>query len=123
LIRPRHLTELPQVPDYLLGIVSLRGVIVPVIDLRRRLSLAAAGDDSQQRVIVCTVAEQRIGLLVDKVGQVARINSDLLESPPLMLNAPAGDFVAGVGRLQGRMLILLDAEKVMAIEAPAPVVL
>lgn len=116
LIRPRHLTELPQVPDYLLGIVSLRGVIVPIIDLVRRLSLETHTNDGQQRVIVCACGDQRVGFLVDKVAQVARINSEQVEPPPLVLDAPADEFVAGVGRIQGRMLILLDPEKVMAIE-------
>lgn len=116
LIRPRHLTELPQVPDYLLGIVSLRGVIVPVVDLGRRLQLNPVVDDGQQRVIVCSFDDQCIGLLVDKVNQVVRINSNQVEAPPLIPDAPAEGFIGGVGRIQGRMLILLQPEKVLDIE-------
>jgi len=116
LIRPRHLTDLPQVPDYLLGIVSLRGLIVPVVDLGRRLHLEQCGDASQQRVIICAFGEQRIGLLVDRVTQVVRINRDQVEPPPLIPDAPDRDFVAGVGRIKDRMLILLNPEKVMDIE-------
>lgn len=116
LIKPRHLTELPKVPDYLLGIVSLRGVIVPVIDLGRRLSLPSSHDESQQRVIVCASGEQRFGLLVDRVNSVVRINPDQVESSPLLADAPAKDFVAGVGRVDSRMLIYLDLERVTEIE-------
>jgi len=116
LIRPRHLTELPQVPDYVLGIVSLRGVIVPVIDLGRRLNLEQYPDPAQQRVIVCSSAEQRIGLLVDRVAQVVRINSDQIEAPPMVTDSSDHDFVAGVGRIKDRMMILLNQDKVMAID-------
>lgn len=115
LIRPRHLTDLPQVPDYLLGIVSLRGVIVPVIDLGRRLHLEQCSDASQQRVVVCAFGEQRIGLLVDRVTQVVRINRDQVEPPPLVPDVPDHDFVAGVGRIKDRMLILLNQDKVLDI--------
>lgn len=116
LIKPRHLTELPQVPEYLLGIVSLRGVIVPIIDLGRRLLLASNVDPGQQRVIVCVFGEQRVGLLVDRVTQVVRMNPERVEAPPLLPDAPEKDFVAGVGRIEGRMLILLNLEKLMNIE-------
>lgn len=116
LIRPRHLTDLPQVPEYLLGIVSLRGVIVPVVDLGRRLNLEQCRDASQQRVIVCSFEDQRIGLLVDRVAQVVRMNRDHVEAPPLIPDAPDRDFVAGIGRIKDRMLILLDQGKVMDIE-------
>lgn len=116
LIRPRHLTELPQVPNYLLGIVSLRGVIVPVIDLGRRLHLENESDLSQQRVIVCASGEQQIGLLVDRVTQVVRINRTTVEAPPLVLNGIDNDFISGVGRIKGRMMMLLNPDKVMDIE-------
>ncbi|HKJ05081.1 MAG TPA: chemotaxis protein CheW [Geopsychrobacteraceae bacterium] len=115
LVRPRHLTELPQVPDYLLGIVSLRGVIVPVIDLSLRLKLPCSDDVSQQRIIVCAMGDQQIGLQVDRVAQVVKVRRDQVEPPPMVLDANAGDFVAGVGRINGRMLVLLDPEKVMDI--------
>lgn len=116
LIKPRHLTELPQVPDYLLGIVSLRGIIVPVIDLSRRVLLKECQEDSQQRVIVCSFDGQHVGLLVDRVTQVVRVDRNKVEAPPLVLDEPGKDFVAGVGRVQGRMFILLDPAKVMDIE-------
>lgn len=116
LIRPRQLTELPRVPDYVLGIVTLRGLVVPVIDLCKRLQLIAADDDSQQRIIVCSSAEQHIGLLVDRVTQVVRIMPEQVEASPLLPEARAKEFVAGVGRLQERMLILLNPEKIMEID-------
>ena len=120
LVRPRHLTELPQVPDYLLGIVSLRGVIVPVIDLGQRLHLPSCNDESQRRIVVCANGEQRIGFLVDKIAQVVKFNSEQVEPPPLLLNGQTDDFVSGVGRDQGRMMMLLDTDKIMDIEPLKP---
>ena len=65
LIKPRAYTDLPKVPDYVKGILSLRGVVVPVIDLRLRLQLGPSETDSYQRIIVCEGKEQSIGILVD----------------------------------------------------------
>lgn len=115
LIKPRAYTELPKVPDYLKGILSLRGVVVPVIDLRLRLKLGPAEADGYQRIIVCEGAEQTIGILVDRITQVVRVAKSCLESAPLVLSDLEKRFVAGVGRYQGRMLILLNPDEVLKI--------
>ncbi|PLX88321.1 MAG: hypothetical protein C0618_04595 [Desulfuromonas sp.] len=117
LIRPRNLTELPQVPKDLLGIVSLRGEMLPIIDLGKRLGADPPVDADQQRVIVCAGAEQRVGLLVDRVSRVAKLSTRQIEAAPFMLSGAQAESVEGVGRLQGRMLILLKPEKITAIES------
>lgn len=120
LIRPRPYTELPKVPDYVRGILSLRGEVVPVIDLRKRLQLGRGADESSQRIIVCEGKEQSIGLLVDKVIQVARMPEASIEPAPLTLSGGERGFVAGVGRCQGRMLILLSPAEILEIESEIP---
>jgi purine-binding chemotaxis protein CheW len=119
LIRPRRLTELPRSPDFLLGIVSLRGQIVPVVDLARRLNLKPSDDTSQQRVIVCSAADERIGLLVDRVVQVVRVKPEQVESAPLLADSPSKDFISGIGRVQGKMLVLLNPERILDVEPQA----
>lgn len=115
LIKPRFLTDLPKVPDYVRGILSLRGAVVPVIDLRRRLKLGPGGEDGFRRIIVCSGPEQSIGLLVDRIIQVVRMPRDAIEAAPLVLSEVEKDFVAAIGRTQGRMLILLNPEEVLKI--------
>ncbi len=116
LIKPRDFTELPKVPEYVQGILSLRGEVVPVIDLRQRLKLGVSEVNAAQRIIVCEGEEQPIGLLIDRITQVVRIQKDAIEPAPIILVEGEKDFVAGVGRYNGRMLILLDPEEVLRID-------
>lgn len=117
LIRPRPLTELPRVPDYLLGILSLRGEIVPVVDLARRLNLISSRQTDQQRVIVCSVGEERIGLLVDKVHQVCRVDPDQVESTQMLAESADQECLTAIGRVADKMLILLNPERIIYSEA------
>ncbi len=117
LIKPRILTELPQVPEYVRGIITLRGEVIPVVDLKVRLGLNTGEESPRelQRIIVCEGAEQRVGLLVDRISQVVRIPCDEIEVPQLVGEDPAAAFILGVGRKQGRMLIQLRPEKALEI--------
>ncbi len=115
LIKPRPYTDLPKVPEYVRGILSLRGEVVPVIDLRQRLKLGCAEGDGLQRIIVCEGQEQSVGLLVDRITQVVRMPKDAIEAAPLVLANDEQDYVAGVGRFQGRLLILLNPNEVLTI--------
>ena len=115
LIKPRDYTELPKVPEYVKGILSLRGVVVPVVDMRLRLKLGHSDDNSYQRIIVCEGKEQSIGILVDRITQVVRVANDAIEPAPLVLSEVEKEFVAGVGRFQGRMLILLNPEEILKL--------
>lgn len=114
LIKPRTYTDLPAVPDYVRGILSLRGEVVPVIDLRTRLHLGRSEESGFQRIIVCEGAEQSIGLLVDRITQVVRMPKSAIEQSPLVLK-DGENYVSGVGRYQGRMLILLNPDDVLKI--------
>lgn len=114
LIKPRAYTELPDVPDYVRGILSLRGEVVPVLDLRARLQLGRSTDGSYQRIVVCEGEEQSIGLLVDRITQVVRMPKESIEQAPLVVN-DEDNFVSGVGRYQGRMLILLNPDEVLKV--------
>jgi purine-binding chemotaxis protein CheW len=115
LIKPRPYTDLPKVPDYVRGILSLRGEVVPVIDLRQRLNLGQGEADTYQRIIVCAGELQSIGLLVDRIIQVVQMPKAAIEPVPLVLNNTGKEFVAGVGRYQGRLLILLNPAEVLKI--------
>ncbi len=118
LIKPRALTELPHVPDYVCGIITLRGEVIPVIDLKQRLGLdygtLCALD--LQRIIICEGKEQRTGLLVDRISQVVRLPEDEIEEPNLVGDDPSGAYIQGIGRKQGRMFIQLRPERVIEIE-------
>ena len=116
IIKPREYTDIPRVPEFVLGLISLRGVVVPVFDLRRRFSLGEAQLGSASRIIVCREGEVTVGLLVDSINQVVRLAGDRIEPPPGILSGVDRNLVDGVGRFQGRMIILLNLASVLDIE-------
>ncbi|WP_305041844.1 chemotaxis protein CheW [Geoalkalibacter sp.] len=113
IIKPREVTEIPRVPPYVLGIISLRGLIVPVFDLKRRLRLGAAEQTATSRIIICQDKDLSAGLLVDSITQVVRIAERNIEPPPSMLPDLDADLVEGVGRHQGSFLILLNLDGIL----------
>ena len=115
IIKPREYTDVPRVPEFILGLISLRGVVVPVFDLRRRFKLGDAHLSSASRVIVCREGEVTAGLLVDSINQVIRLAADRIEPPPAVLSGVDRNLVEGVGRYQGRMLILLHLASVLDV--------
>lgn len=112
IIRPREVTELPQAPDFLNGIISLRGIVVPVISLATRLGLPLSAGGEDERVVVIKNRDGYAGLLVEEVIQVVRISLDSMEMAPAVLEGIDRDFVRGIGRNDQRMLILLNLEYV-----------
>jgi purine-binding chemotaxis protein CheW len=116
IIKPREITDIPRVPAFILGIVSLRGIIVPVFDLRTRLNLGAGELTPASRIVVCQRGDRVAGLLVDSITQVVRIPASSVEPPPAVFSGFDRELLAGVGRIQGRMLILLNLANVLNAE-------
>jgi purine-binding chemotaxis protein CheW len=116
IIKTREFTDVPRAPGFVLGIISLRGVVVPVFDLASRLRLGQSGLTAQSRIIVCQVGELVVGLLVDSISQVIRLADDRIEPPPAILSGLDRDFMTGVGRHQGRMIILLNVANILNVE-------
>lgn len=115
IIKPREVTEVPRVPSFVRGILSLRGNIIPIFDMRVRLGLAGAAPSERERVVVVKRQGGFAGVLVDEVVQVVRIAEGGIEPPPVVLEGIDREFVLGIGRVSGRMLILLDMEKVLDV--------
>lgn len=116
IIKPREVTEVPRVPSFVSGVLSLRGIIIPIFDMTARLGLPREPSTGKERVIVVKNGEEGFcGILVDEVVQVVRIDDRFLEPPPTVLEGIDRDFVSGIGRFQGRMLILLNMDKILDI--------
>lgn len=115
LIKPREVTEVPRAPSFVSGIISLRGVIIPIIDMPERLGLARDTVTGRERVIVVRQGESFSGLMVDEIIKVVRIGTDDIEAPPSVLEGINHDFVAGIGRADGRMIILLNLAAIIDI--------
>lgn len=115
IIKPREVTEVPRVPEFVRGILSLRGIIIPIFDMRLRLGLPEGERSERERIIVVKRQGGFCGILVDQVVQVVRIAEESVEAAPVVLEGIDRDFVQGIGRVSGRMLILLDMEKVLDV--------
>ncbi|WP_136515905.1 chemotaxis protein CheW [Geomonas edaphica] len=115
IIKPREVTEVPRVPSFVRGILSLRGNIIPVFDIKARLGLADGAVSERERIVVVKRENGYAGVLVDEVVQVVRIAEGGIEPPPVVLEGIDREFVLGIGRVSGRMLILLDMEKVLDV--------
>jgi purine-binding chemotaxis protein CheW len=107
-------TRIANAPDYIRGVVNLRGVIVPIVDLRLRFGLGAREHISSGVVIVLNIADRVIGMLVDSVSDVISLGADEIRPAPRMGTGLDKDFLLGIGIIEGRMLILLDIERLMS---------
>ncbi|WP_224984820.1 chemotaxis protein CheW [Geomonas agri] len=115
IIKPREVTEVPRVPSFVRGILSLRGNIIPIFDMKNRLGLADGAVSERERIVVVKRQEGYAGVLVDEVVQVVRIAEGGIEPPPVVLEGIDREFVLGIGRVGDRMLILLDMGKVLDV--------
>ncbi len=116
IIKPREITEVPRVPEFVTGVLSLRGVIIPVFDMVKRLGLAALPQSGgKERIIVVKKGDEFCGVLVDEVIQVVRIEASSIEPPPAVLDGIDREFVSGIGRNESQMLILLNMDKILDV--------
>ncbi|HEY3308314.1 MAG TPA: chemotaxis protein CheW [Desulfuromonadaceae bacterium] len=115
IIKPREVTEIPRSPSFVYGVISLRGVIIPIVDMLDRLGLGHETATGRERVVVVKHADEFTGLLVDEVIQVVRIAKDSFEPAPSVLEGINRDFVCGIGRADNRMIIMLNLDTITDI--------
>lgn len=115
IIKPRPVTEVPRSPVFLPGVISLRGVIIPVIDMLSRLGFIVEADSVNQRIVVIRTGTGFAGLLVDDVIQVLRIDSESIEHAPAVLEDIDREFISGIGRNDNRMIIILNLDNIADI--------
>lgn len=116
IIRPREATEVPRTPDHILGIFSLRGKIIPIFDVSLRLGLPQGERGPQNRIVVVKSQEHFFGLHVDSVVQVLDIPLSKIEPPPEILGGVEGEFLRGIGRIDDRLIILLNLGRVLKMD-------
>jgi purine-binding chemotaxis protein CheW len=115
IIKPREGTEVPRAPVFVSGILSLRGTIIPIIDMRIRLGLAREEPTGKERIVVIKNKNSFSGLLVDEVTQVVQVQLDAVEAAPAVLDGIDRDFITGLGRSDGRLIIILNLENIADI--------
>jgi purine-binding chemotaxis protein CheW len=111
------ITRVPNSPNFIIGVINLRGKVIPIIDLRMRLGLETIDNDKNTRIIVFEFNSKILGFVVDQVNEVIRINTKITEAPPTMVAGVDRKFITSIAKLKDRLLILLDLEKIIVFDA------
>ncbi|NUK29138.1 chemotaxis protein CheW [Parageobacillus sp. VR-IP] len=109
----QHITRVPRTAHYVKGVINLRGVVTPIIDLRERFGFPSVPYSEQTRIIIVSIKDFEVGLIVDAANDVLDIPSSSMEPPPEAIGTVAADYIHGVARSGKRLLILLNLEKVL----------
>ena len=119
IIRMLKITDVPNSPDYIEGVVNIRGKIIPIVDLKKRLNLVSKERDNDTRIIVVELDDKTVGFIVDQVSEVLRIESDIIETPPKMVGGIDSEYITSVAKLDDKLLILLDLNRLVIEEVEA----
>ncbi|HSH29073.1 MAG TPA: chemotaxis protein CheW [Thiohalobacter sp.] len=115
-LRWTEIAPVPGAPDYVLGIINLRGNVVTVIDTRLRLGLPPREPDDASRIVIIEAERQVVGILVDSVAEVMDLNSAEIDSAPNVGNDESSKYIQGVASRDGNLLILIDLNKLLTDE-------
>ena len=119
IIRLQKITNVPRTPEFVEGVINLRGKVIPVVDLRKRFGLPVGDQSAENRIVVVDIGGQDIGVIVDAVNEVLRIFSDSVEPPSSVITTADSDYLMGIAKVDDKLLILLDLESVLSAEERA----
>lgn len=113
IVRVPEITSVPNAPDYIEGVINLRGRIIPIVDLRKRFGQRSFEPNKKNRIIVVELGARAFGLIVNSASEVLRIPPSEIEEPHNVFQEGELDYVTGVGKLNGRLVILLDVNRIL----------
>jgi purine-binding chemotaxis protein CheW len=109
----QQITKVPDMPNFIKGVINLRGKVIPVMDMRARFNLPVCEYDDRTCIIVVTLQEQALGLVVDRVNEVVDIPAGQVEPPPLSAKGSAGRYIRGIGKVGEEVKVLLEVERLL----------
>jgi purine-binding chemotaxis protein CheW len=113
IVRPPEITAVPHAPEYIEGVINLRGRILPVIDLRRRFGATRIENTRKNRILVVDSEGRLVGLMVDAASEVLKLAPAHIEPPPEVFGDAETNYVTGLAKHQGRLVILVDLKKIL----------
>lgn len=114
IIRMQVITRMPEAPHFVEGVIDLRGKVIPVIDLRKRLNFTVGEQTNETRIVVVDVAGRNVGMIVDKVIEVLRIPTSSIEPPSSMITSDSTNYLNGIVKLENKLIIILDLGKALS---------
>lgn len=121
IIQMQTVTRVPRTPEYVRGVINLRGKVIPVIDLRRKFGFSASDDTGKTCIIVVQISSGAdnvivMGIIIDEVREVLDIRAENIEETPSFGSSINTDFIMGMGKMNGNVKILLDIDKVLSVQ-------
>jgi purine-binding chemotaxis protein CheW len=116
IIKMQELTRVPNSPGFVKGVTNLRGVVVPVIDLRSRFGLEEVKPTRETRIVITNLEGIKVGMVVDSVSEVLTISTDIIDPTPAMVSSVEAEFVNGIARFEDHLVILLDLVRVLTLK-------
>jgi purine-binding chemotaxis protein CheW len=114
IIRPSPITEVPNTPDFVEGVINLRGKVVPVIDMRKRLNISSTEMTKETRIIIIELEKRVTGFVVDSVSKVITVPRESVQkAPDMIMSGVESEYIIGVSRIGDRLIILLDFSKIL----------
>ncbi len=110
------ITPVPRAPEFILGVINLRGRIIPVVDLKKKLGLGEVNEGRAARIVVVKIHDRLIGMLVDGASQVLKVKVSSIEPAPEEVVEKGGDYIRGVAKLEGRLIILVDLHRILLLD-------
>ena len=113
ILRIPEITRLPNTPEYIKGVINLRGNVIPVVDIRLRFGMQQVALTELSRIIVVEIGDKLVGLLVDNVYQVIRLSRSRIDQPHDLIEGISTEFISGIGRLQDRLIVILRLDNIL----------
>jgi len=114
IIKMQAITRLPHTPAFVEGLTNLRGKVMPVVDLRKRFGMPPGGNEKERRIVVVSIAGTETGMIVDAVSEVLTVMADSIEATPAIVTCIDTAFITGIAKIDDKLVILLDLEKVLS---------
>jgi len=114
IIRPMDITVVPKAPSFVEGIINLRGKVIPIVDLRKKLGIQADEMNNDSRIIVVNINNRQLGFVVNSVDQVLRLEENLIDDAPGMSAGYDENYIEGVAKTRQGMIIILDVKKIFS---------
>jgi purine-binding chemotaxis protein CheW len=113
---PREITPVPDTEEFVEGVMNLRGNLLPIIDLRKRLRARAATAQRDERIVIANIDDRMVGLMVDCASEVLRVSDDMIEPVPDVILEMAAGYVEGIINVKNRFITLIDLRNALSVE-------
>jgi len=114
IIRIVEITQVPRAPEFVEGIINIRGKVIPVVDMKKKLHLGSISVDNSTRIIITNIKNRKIGFIVDSVNEVIRIDDSLIDDAPTVTMTMDSSYIKGVAKTDQGLIIIIDITKVFS---------